>query len=101
MLAGFRLAALGTLEQARLSSVSRRLAIPPRVEPHAEDRSLWEALAGNAILECLRGALHLNHPDERLAFLVAHQRTPFVVQGNEVHLEVGGVGDDANHHAGK
>src|SRR5436309_11675575 len=94
-------AALRTLVQTRISSVSRRFTIPPRMDSHAEDRPLWKAFSRNAIFECLRGTLHLNYPDERLAFLIAHQSVPFFVQGNEVHLEVGGVGDGANDHPGK
>src|SRR2546426_8588073 len=101
MHARFGRLALRTLVQTRISSVSARFTIPPRMDSHTEDRPLWKAFSRNAIFECLRGTFHLNHPDERLAFLIAHQSVPFFVQRNEVHLEVGGVGDYANNDAGK
>src|SRR5712692_10409581 len=94
-------AALWTLEYARISSVSGRFTIPPRMDSHADDRTLLEAFQRNALFECFPGAFHLNHPDERLAFLIAHQGVPFFVQRNEVKLEVGGVGDYSNDHRSK
>src|SRR4051794_5072191 len=90
-----------TLVDSRISSVSRRLTIPPRMDSHTDDHALWEAVLGDSLLEGFPGTLHLNHPDKRLAFFVAYQSVPFLVQGDEVELEVGGVGNDANHHSGK
>src|SRR5438876_3516072 len=101
MLPRFRFGALRTLEQSRHSSVACRFTIPPRMETHAEDRRLREALSCNALFVCFRCTFHLNHPDERLALLIAHQSRPFFVQGNEMNLEVGGVGNDANDDARK
>src|SRR5215510_4191885 len=98
---GFGNAPFRTLVQTRVSSVSTRFTVPPRMDSHAEDRPLWKALAGNAVFERLCGTFHLNHPNERLAFLVAYQSITFFVKGNEVNLEVGGVGDDAYDDAGK
>src|SRR5205814_6953941 len=94
-------AALRTLVETRISSVSRRLTIPPRMNSHAYDRPLWEAFFRNAIFERLPRTFHLNHPDERLAFGIAHESVAFFIQGNEVELEVGSVGNCANDHAGK
>src|SRR5262245_53418533 len=95
------LGALRTLEQARLASVPGGLAIPSWMEAHAEDRALWEALLRDAVFVGLPGALHLNDPDEGFAFAVADERVALLVQRNEVHLEVGGVGDHANDHSGE
>src|SRR2546427_495737 len=97
----FGRAALRTLEDTRISSVSGRFTIPPRMDSHANDHSPWEAFQCNALFECFPGTLHLNHPHERLAFLIAHQSVPFFVQRNEVKLEVGGVGDYANDYSRK
>src|SRR2546430_5159788 len=97
----FGRAALRTLEDTRISSVSGRFTIPPRMDSHANDHSPWEAFQCNALFECFPGTLHLNHPDERLAFLIAHKSVPLFVQRNEVKLEVGGVGDYANDYPRK
>ena len=94
-------ATFGALEYTRLSSVSGRFTIPPWMDSHADDGTPWEAFQRDALFECFPGAFHLNDPNERLAFLVAHQRIPFFVQRNEVKLEMRGVGDDANDHSGK
>ena len=93
--------ALRTLEHTRISSVSGRFTIPPRMYSHTNDGTPWEAFQRNPLFKCFAGALHLNHPYERLAFLVAHQSVPFIVQRNEVKLKVGGVGDHANDDPGK
>src|SRR5207249_10436487 len=90
-----------TLELTRFSPVSGRFTIPPRLYSHTDDRTPWQAFQRNPLFECFPGTFHLNHPYERLAFLVAHQSVPFFVQRNEVKLKVGGVGDHANDHSGK
>src|SRR5438876_4757892 len=97
----FRRAAFRTLEYARIASVSGRLAVAPGMDSHAHDRAARKAFQRNSLFECFAGTFHLNDPDERLAFFIAHQRVAFVVQRNEVKLEVGGVGNDANDHTGK
>src|SRR6266704_4536108 len=93
--------ALWTLEHTRISSVAGGFTIPPRMDSHADDRTPWEAFQRNPLFKCFPGTFHLNHPYQRLAFLVAHQSVPFFVQRNEVKLKVGGVGDHANDHSGK
>src|SRR5207245_3119397 len=94
-------ASLETLEYTRISSVSGRLTIPPLMDSHADDRASWEAFQCNTLFECFPGTLHLDDPNERLAFLIAYQSVSFFVQRNEVKLEVCGIGDDANDDYGK
>jgi hypothetical protein len=71
------------------------------MQTHAENRSLREALARDAVLECLRGTLHLRYPDEWLALFITHQGIACVVQRDEVHFEMSRVGNDANDDAGE
>src|SRR5262245_41348817 len=92
-------AAFRTLIQTRVSSVSARLAIPPRMHTHTEDRTLGEALSRNPVFERLCGALHLNNQHEGLALFIAQERVTLFIQGNEMHFEMGGVGDDPNDHS--
>src|SRR2546426_2290836 len=94
-------ASFGPLEYPRISSVSGRLTIPPWMDSHTDDRASWEAFQCNPLFECFPGTLHLDDPNERLAFLIAYQSVSFFVQRNEVKLEVCGIGDDANDDPGK
>src|SRR5207302_1821118 len=97
----FRCAAFRTLEYPGIAPVSGRLAIAPRMDSHTNNCSAREAFQRNSLFECFAGTFHLDDPDEGLAFLIAHQSVTFVVQGDEVKFEMGGVGNDANDHTGK
>jgi hypothetical protein len=71
------------------------------MESHAEDGTLREGFFGDAVPESLSRTLHLEHPNERLAFLVFYESISIFIQRDHVHLEMSRIGDNANHDSRK